>query len=176
MADVKEFLKEKLTPEHYGRLAVLDNPKMHDFVADAINLTNPASVFVYTGSEEDAAYIREVAIKNGEETPLNIPGHTCHFDGYNDQARDKAKTKYLLPPGSQLGESLNSSDKAAGVEEVRSFLKDSMLGRQMLICFFCLCAVDSDFSVPCIQITDSPYVAHSEMLLYRPGYEQFRKI
>ncbi|MHC4060659.1 MAG: phosphoenolpyruvate carboxykinase (GTP) [Planctomycetota bacterium] len=176
MADVKEFLKEKLTPEHYGRLAVLDNPKMHDFVADAINLTNPASVFVYTGSEEDAAYIREVAIKNGEETPLNIPGHTCHFDGYNDQARDKAKTKYLLPPGSQLGESLNSSDKAAGVEEVRSFLKDSMLGRQMLICFFCLGPVDSDFSIPCIQITDSPYVAHSEMLLYRPGYEQFRKI
>jgi phosphoenolpyruvate carboxykinase (GTP) len=51
-----------------------------------------------------------------------------------------------------------------------------MLGRQMLICFFCLGPVDSDFSIPCIQITDSPYVAHSEILLYRPGYEQFRKI
>ncbi|MHC4499671.1 MAG: phosphoenolpyruvate carboxykinase (GTP), partial [Planctomycetota bacterium] len=169
MADVKEFLKEKLTPEHYGRLAALENPKMHDFVADAIKLTNPASVYVYTGSDEDADYIRELAIKNGEEIPLNLPGHTCHFDGYNDQARDKAKTKYLLPPGSELGE-------AAGVEEVRSFLKDSMVGRRMLICFWCLGPVDSDFSIPCIQITDSPYVAHSEMLLYRPGYEQFRKI
>ncbi|MHC4154841.1 MAG: phosphoenolpyruvate carboxykinase domain-containing protein [Planctomycetota bacterium] len=168
-------MKQKLSAEHYTRLAALDNPKMHDFVADAIELTNPASVFVYAGSEQDAAYIRELAIKNGEETPLNIPGHTWHFDGYNDQARDKAKTKYLLPPGSQLGESLNATDKAAGVEEVRSFLKDSMLGRQMLICFFCLGPVDSDFSIPCIQITDSPYVAHSEMLLYRPGYEQFRK-
>ncbi|MHC4498594.1 MAG: phosphoenolpyruvate carboxykinase (GTP), partial [Planctomycetota bacterium] len=104
MADIKEFLKEKLTPEHYDRLAALDNPKMHDFVADAIKLTNPASVYVYTGSDEDADYIRELAIKNGEEIPLNLPGHTCHFDGYNDQARDKAKTKYLLPPGSELGE------------------------------------------------------------------------
>jgi phosphoenolpyruvate carboxykinase (GTP) len=75
-----------------------------------------------------------------------------------------------------LGESLNSIDKATGVEEVRSFLKDSMAGRQMLICFFCLGPVDSDFSIPCIQITDSPYVAHSEILLYRLGYEQFRKI
>ncbi|MEJ2703052.1 MAG: phosphoenolpyruvate carboxykinase (GTP), partial [Sedimentisphaerales bacterium] len=35
---------------------------------------------------------------------------------------------------------------------------------------------DSDFSIPCVQITDSPYVAHSETILYRPGYEQFRKI
>jgi phosphoenolpyruvate carboxykinase (GTP) len=176
MAEIMDLLREKLSAEQYGRLAALENPKMHDFVADAIKLTNPASVFVYTGSEEDAAYIRELAIKNGEETPLNIPGHTYHFDGYNDQARDKAKTKYLLPPGSQLGESLNSTDKATGVEEVRSLLKDSMVGRQMLICFFCLGPVDSDFSIPCIQITDSPYVAHSEMLLYRPGYEQFRKI
>jgi hypothetical protein len=38
MADVKGLLKEKLTPEHYGRLVALDNPKMHDFVADAIRL------------------------------------------------------------------------------------------------------------------------------------------
>ena len=34
----------------------------------------------------------------------------------------------------------------------------------------------SDFSIPCIQITDSSYVAHSEVILYRPGYEQFKKI
>ncbi|GAI89972.1 unnamed protein product, partial [marine sediment metagenome] len=89
--------------------------------------------------------------------------------------RDKARTKYLLPSGSDLGASLNSIEKKAGVEEVRSFLKDSMVGREMLVCFFCLGPIDSDFSIPCIQITDSPYVAHSETILYRPGYEQFKK-
>ena len=176
MHSVKEFLKEKLTPENYSRLMALDNPKMHQFVADAIELTQPASVFVCTDSAEDRAYIRDLAIKNGEEIPLNIPGHTCHFDGYYDQARDKAKTKYLLPPGSELGASLNSIEKKAGVEEVRSYLADSMAGREMLICFFCLGPLDSDFSILCIQITDSPYVAHNETILYRPGYEQFRKI
>ncbi|MHC4635210.1 MAG: phosphoenolpyruvate carboxykinase (GTP), partial [Planctomycetota bacterium] len=36
--------------------------------------------------------------------------------------------------------------------------------------------VDSEFSIPCVQITDSPYVAHNESILYRGGYEQFRKI
>jgi len=175
MNNVNELLKEKLTTENYNRLTALDNRKMHDFVADAIELTGPASVFVCTDSEEDRAYIRELAVKTGEEIPLNIPGHTCHFDGYHDQARDKAKTKYLLPSDSDLGASLNSIEKKAGVEEVRSFLKDSMVGREMLVCFFCLGPIDSDFSIPCIQITDSPYVAHSETILYRPGYEQFKK-
>jgi phosphoenolpyruvate carboxykinase (GTP) len=176
MSNAKELLKEKLTDENYGRLMALDNPKMHEFIADAIELTGAASVFVCTDSDEDRTYIRQSAIKNGEEMPLNIPGHTCHFDGYYDQARDKARTKYLLEPGSDLGASLNSIEKQAGVEEVRSFLKDSMVGREMFVCFFCLGPLDSDFSIPCVQITDSPYVAHSETILYRPGYEQFRKI
>jgi phosphoenolpyruvate carboxykinase (GTP) len=175
MLNVNELLKEKLTTENYNRLIALDNPKMHKFVADAIELTGPASIYVCNDSEEDRAYIRELAVKNGEEIPLNMPGHTCHFDGYHDQARDKARTKYLLPLGSDLGASLNSIEKKAGVEEVRSFLKDSMAGREMLVCFFCLGPIDSDFSIPCIQITDSPYVAHSETILYRPGYEQFKK-
>lgn len=176
MSNVNELLKEKLTTENYNRLMALANPKMHEFVADAIELTGSASVFVCTDSDEDRAYIRKLAIKNGEEIPLDVSGHTCHFDGYNDQARDKARTKYLLPAGSDLGESLNSIEKQAGVEEVRSFLKDSMVGREMLVCFFCLGPLDSDFSIPCVQITDSPYVAHSETILYRPGYEQFKKI
>ena len=176
MGNVIELLKQKLTADNYDRLMALDNPRMHEFIADAIELTSPESVYVCTDSEEDRVHIRQLAIKNGEEVSLNIAGHTLHFDGYNDQARDKAKTKYLLPPGSDLGEQLNSIDKQAGTKEVRGFLKDSMTGREMLVCFFCLGPIDSDFSIPCVQITDSPYVAHSETILYRPGYEQFKKI
>ena len=176
MDNTNKLLKEKLTTENYDKLTALSNSKMHEFVADAIELTNPASVFVCTDSPADIAYIKELAIRNGEEGPLNIPGHTYHFDGYYDQARDKANTKYLLPADSQLGASLNSVEKSAGVKEVRSFLKNSMAGREMLICFWCLGPTDSCFSIPCVQITDSPYVAHSESLLYRPGYEQFKKI
>ncbi|HIJ66983.1 MAG TPA: phosphoenolpyruvate carboxykinase (GTP), partial [Planctomycetes bacterium] len=63
-----------------------------------------------------------------------------------------------------------------GTKEVLGFLKDSMVGREMLVCFFCLGPANSEFSIACVQITDSPYVAHSECLLYRPGYEQFKSI
>jgi len=176
MERVTEILKQKLTTEDYNRLMALDNAKLHAFVADAIELTGADSVRVCTDSVEDRAYIRHQALEKDEEIALNVEGHTCHFDGYYDQARDKAQTKYLLPAGSDLGESLNSVEKQQGVEEVRSLLKNSMAGRQMLVMFFCLGPIDSEFSILCVQITDSPYVAHSETILYRPGYEQFRKI
>jgi phosphoenolpyruvate carboxykinase (GTP) len=173
---VNDVLKKKLARKHYDRLVAIANSKMHRFVADAIELTNPQSVYVCTDSPEDITYVRALAIKNGEERPLNIKGHSCHFDGYNDQGRDTFSTRYLLPAGSTLGESLKSVEKQTGTKEIRDLLKNSMASREMLICFWTLGPVGSDFAIPCIQITDSPYVVHSESLLYRPGYEQFKKI
>ncbi|MBW8001133.1 MAG: phosphoenolpyruvate carboxykinase (GTP) [Planctomycetes bacterium] len=176
MANVNELLKEKLNEKHYQRLMALENPKLHAFVADAIELTNPETVYVCTDDDADIEYIRKQAIALGEEKTLKIQGHTSHFDGYKDQARDKAMTKYLIPKGSSLGESLNSIDKTQGTDEVRGFLKDSMVGREMLVCFFCLGPTNSDFSIECAQITDSPLVAHSESILYRRGYDQFKNL
>ncbi len=170
-----QLLWERLANAHYQRLIEIPNTTLHRFVADSVKLCNPDSVFVSTNSEDDIAYIRELAVRNGEESPLSTAGHTIHFDGYYDQARDKAKTKYLLPTGSSLGDQLNSIEKIEGIEEVRSLLKDSMVGREMLICFWCLGPTESVFSIPCVQITDSAYVAHSESILYRPGYEQFKR-
>jgi len=172
---VRQALQEKLNKENFDKLMALDSEKLHKFVADAIELTKPASVLVCTDKPQDADYVRRLAIKNGEEIPLATKGHTYHFDGINDQGRDKFSTRYLLPDGWNLG-SLESIPKKGGVEEVRQLLKDIMVGRQMLVCFWCLGPADSDFTIPCVQITDSPYVAHSESMLYRPGYEQFKKI
>ncbi|MGD9109596.1 MAG: phosphoenolpyruvate carboxykinase domain-containing protein, partial [Phycisphaerales bacterium] len=173
---VGQILKDRLDESNLEKLSALANPKLHLFVADAIELCQPDTVFVVTDSAEDSAYIRKQAVETGEEKSLAMQGHTVHFDGYYDQARDPANTKYLLRPGVDLGERINSIDKNTGLTEVRGFLKGSMKGRQMLVCFFCLGPTNSEFSIPCVQITDSPYVAHSETILYRPGYEQFKKI
>jgi len=45
----------------------------------------------------------------------------------------------------------------------------------MYILFLSLGPLNSEFSIPAVQITDSSYVAHSEDLLYRPGYEEFKR-
>ncbi len=172
---MQDILKNKVTGENYAKLAALANPKLHEFVAQAIELCQPERVFVTSDSAEDAEYIRKLAVETGEEKPLATEGHTVHFDGYYDQARDPANTKYLLRPGVDLGERINSIDKETGLAEVKEFLAGSMAGREMLVCFWCLGPTDSQFSIPCVQITDSPYVAHSESILYRKGYGQFKK-
>jgi phosphoenolpyruvate carboxykinase (GTP) len=174
--DVSQFLKERLDEKAFTNLMAIENPKMHKFVAESIELTNPQDVFVCTDSDEDINFLRSQAVETGEEKKLKMEGHTYHFDGYNDQARDPSNTKYLLPKGVTLGERLSSMDKEEGTSEVKGFLKDSYKGKLMYICFWCLGPTNSEFSISCIQITDSPYVAHSESILYRPGYEQFRKV
>lgn len=171
-----KILKEKCSPSGFERLMALDNPRMHEFIAEYVELCNPDAVYVADDSEESTRYIREKAIKTGEERKLAIDGHTIHFDGPNDQARDKAQTKYLLPPGVDLGSRINSIEKETGVKEIEGFLKDSMRGKTAFVLFFCLGPTFSEFSIPCVQITDSSYVAHSETILYRRGYDYFKSI
>jgi len=176
MRNVKKILKEKLTAENYSRLMSVDNLKIHEFVADAVELTSPASVFVCTDSVEDVKYVRRMAVESGEEKPLETPGHTYHFDGPEDQGRDREITKYLVPKTETLSKALNQIEREQGLAEVRGLLKNAMKGRTMILRFLSLGPAGSVFSVPCVQITDSWYVAHSEDLLYRIAYEQFCKI
>jgi len=154
----------------------ITNPKLHRFVADAVELCEPDSVFVCTDMPEDIARVRRQAVESGEESPLETEGHTVHFDGYNDQGRDREATKYLVPKTDSLSRSLNQTEREEGLAEVRGFLRGAMKGRRMILRLLSLGPTDSVFSIPCAQCTDSFYVAHSEDLLYRPGYEQFRKL
>ena len=171
-----ELLKGKCEQKSYVKLMQLNNPKLHSFIAKYVGLCNPDSVYICNDSKEDRQYIRNKALELGEESALAVDGHTIHFDGYNDQARDKANTKYLLSKGADLGAALNAVDKEAGLGEIHQYFKNIMVGKEAYVLFFCLGPTNSEFSIPCVQITDSSYVAHSEYILYRSGYEQFRKI
>ncbi len=171
-----ELLKTKCGREGYQKLMELENVNLHNFVGKYVAHCNPASVFVRTDSAEDAQYIRKKAMENGEEGKLAMEGHTVHFDGYYDQARDKDKTRLLLPPNVELGSSINSMDRDEGLTEIHKYLKNIMEGKEVYICFFCLGPTNSQFSIPCVQITDSSYVAHSEDILYRSGYEEFKRV
>ena len=173
---MEDKLKTRLGEKNYQKLIEIDNPELHQFVAKYVELCNPDKVFVCTDSPEDIQYVRQEAIRAGEEMKLAIAGHTVHFDGYYDQARDKKNTKFLLPPGADLGANLNAMDKEEGLKEIHDILKDIMRGYQLFVRFFCLGPLKSQFSIPAVQLTDSGYVAHSEDLLYRQGYEEFVRL
>ena len=114
--NIMEYLKTKLGDTDFHKLMTIDNTKLHKFVADYVELCTPEKVFVCTDSEEDLQYIRESAVNNKEEEKLAIEGHTIHFDGYHDQARDKEHTKFLLAKGVDLGPNINSIDKDEGLK------------------------------------------------------------
>lgn len=175
MTGHREILQRRLDQEHCRKLLALNSPKVEEFVAEFVELCNPASVFVADDSEQDWAYVRRRAVETGEEKQLATPGHTIHFDGYHDQGRDPANTKYLLPPHTDLGEQLRSVDKEEGLREIRGYLRNSYAGKEVFVRFYTLGPADSIFSIPAVQLTDSSYVAHSEDILYRPGYEQLRR-
>ncbi len=156
-------------------LEALDQEDVFSFLEEFIRLCEPDSVFVRTDSKEDAEYIRRRALELGEEKALKIEGHTVHFDGMKDQARDKANTKFLVGPNVSLGSSLNTIDREEGVKEIKEILKGSMRGKEAYVLFMGLGPVSSPFSLYAVQITDSAYVAHSEDILYRPAYEAFKE-
>jgi phosphoenolpyruvate carboxykinase (GTP) len=175
------ILKSRIDAKNLDKLLELKNELLHRFVAEAIDRCRPDSVFVCTDAPEDLAYVRRMAVERGEEKPLKVEGHTIHFDGFktateNDQGRDKDATKYLVPRGVVFSNRLNHVAKDEGLADIRKQLTGIMRGKQAIIRFFCLGPTNSPFSISCAQITDSFYVGHSEDLLYRQGYEQFKKL
>ena len=171
-----EILRAAMDEENYAKLERLSNADLHGFLADVIRLCTPESVFICTDAPEDIGHVRSQSVALGEEAPLSIEGHTIHFDGVTDQGRDREATKYLVPQDDSLSGSLNQIEREKGLAEVRGLLKNAMKGRTIVVRFLSLGPTDSVFSNLCVQCTDSYYVAHSEDLLYRPAYEQFRSM
>ncbi len=155
------------------KLERINNNEFNRFLSEYIELCKPDKLFVCTDSIDDIEYIRRTALDEGEEIPAGTKGHTVHFDGYLDQARDRERTKVLVTDKSRLDPKIKSLDREKGIAEIRDILNGIMKGRTMYVCFYSLGPTDSEFAIPCVQLTDSSYVAHSEFLLYRPGYEAF---
>ncbi|MFC1646611.1 phosphoenolpyruvate carboxykinase (GTP), partial [Candidatus Omnitrophota bacterium] len=166
-------LKSKLDELNYKKLCAITNPKVHQFIVESAELCNPDKIFICSDSSEDIAHVRQQAVAAGEEESLGISGHTYHFDGPQDQGRDRKATKYLVPKGDNFSKALNQIEREEGLKEAKRILKDSMKGRTMIVRFLSLGPTNSIFSIPCVQCTDSWYVAHSEDLLYRQAYDMF---
>ncbi|MFA5015471.1 MAG: phosphoenolpyruvate carboxykinase (GTP) [Actinomycetota bacterium] len=171
-----KIIEERSDNKNYKKITEIKNDYIFKFIAKFIKLLNPGSVFVCEDSLSDFDYIREKTIRDGEEKKLSIEGHTVHFDSYYDQGRDKEHTRLLVPKGFYLDPNLDTMDKETGIKEILGILENIMQGKELYILFFSLGPVKSNFSIPAIQLTDSSYVAHSEIILYRPGYQEFKRL
>ncbi|MGC8493419.1 MAG: phosphoenolpyruvate carboxykinase (GTP) [Syntrophobacteraceae bacterium] len=169
------LLKSKMSPESYRKLIALENEELFAFVGEFTEHCEPDSVYMCDDSDEDAEYIRQHSLLKGEEKPLSKAGQTIHYDGYNDQGRAPGATKNLVSKELvPLMGALLAKERHEGLAEVRQVMKGIMKGKQAIVKLSCEGPTRSPFSIACAQMTDSFYVAHSEDLLYRRGYEHFR--
>jgi len=169
--DLSNPLLQLMDEESFAKLEALGNPYVSTLIEKCAKICRPSSIRILSDSHADAQYVREKAL-HGEESDLTMDGHTVHFDGMHDQGRDKEKTKIFVRPGQKL-DSLNTIDRAEGLREIHELMEGSMEGREMLVQFYCL-GPPGRFALPAFQMTDSAYVIHSENILYRNGYEQFK--
>jgi len=176
MTAYNEFLKSKLG-NTYFKLEALNNDKLNNFLGEYIELCNPESVYMCDDSESDAEFIRNNALSQHEEFELSKKGQTIHYDGYADQGRDKDNTKLMVFENrlSEMG-NLNCIGYSDGIAEIKKIAKEIMSGKKAIVKIFCEGPTESIFSKPCVQLTDSYYVTHSEDILYRRGYEHFKKM
>lgn len=176
MDNYLEALQGKMSQDDHKKLSALDNTEVYRTIYEAAELCNPDNIFVCSDTPDEFAYIKNMAIVTGEESAaLTLPGHTFHFDGPYDQGRDREVTRFLVPKGDSLSKAHNQIERERGLTEVKGLLKDSMRGRTMIARFLTLGPADSVFTIPCLECTDSWYVAHSVDLLYRKGYQSFLK-
>jgi phosphoenolpyruvate carboxykinase (GTP) len=176
VTEAAQYLAEHLEAEQHAKLVRLANAKLYQFVAEYVDLCQPDRVFVCSDTPEELEQIRQLSLRDGEEGVLATPGHTCHFDGYNDQARDKRNTKLLLPKGVELGPYFETLDRDEGLADVRGQLAGIMRGHTMYVRFFSLGPIGSPFTLLAVQLTDSAYVSHNEDLLYRRAYGEFARL
>ena len=171
-----DISRDIISETNLAKLKKLNNNHVIRIVEDYIKLLKPKKVTVITDAEDDIQYVREQSIVYGEEKKLAMQGHTIHYDGYNDQARDKVNTKVLVTPEMKMSKVINTVDREAGLKEVLGIMDGAMKGKEAVVRFFCLGPLNSKFSICALQITDSFYVAHSEDILYRSGYNQFKNL
>jgi phosphoenolpyruvate carboxykinase (GTP) len=174
MESIDKINKEKLN--------ALNNQNVLKIINEFVSLCKPSKVTVITDSQEDIDYVRNRAIELGEEAKLNLEGHTFHYDGFftmanHDQARDKGNTQVLVPKNElDLYPWINTMERESGLNEILEIMDGCMQGHECIVRFFCLGPKNSKFSILALQLTDSFYVGHSEDILYRSGYEEFKKL
>ncbi|MDC7246803.1 MAG: phosphoenolpyruvate carboxykinase (GTP) [Sphaerochaetaceae bacterium] len=175
--DYREILKNKMSDASYQKLDALNNQKVIDFVGFFAEHCDPKSIFVCSDSEEDVQYVRDQALAKGEEHQLANSKQTIHWDGYGDQARDKKNTRFMVyKENLDNMASMNSIEYEEGYAEIMDIAKGNMSGKDAVVQFFSEGPTESPFTIPCIQFTDSWYVAHSEFILYRSAYNHFLKM
>jgi phosphoenolpyruvate carboxykinase (GTP) len=169
------LFENRLDEQNLSRIQEIKNSEVAVKIANSIAMCEPETIFINTGSESDRAYIREMALKNGEEANLPMDGHTIHFDLKDEQGRIIDRTYYISNEGEDISSLANKMDRAKALIDIRDKMTGIMSGKTMIVGFYMRGPIGSPASNPALEITSSAYVSHSAEILYRNAFSNFDK-
>lgn len=168
-----KLFHERMDSEQLSRIQKIKNGDVLIKIANAIALCDPEKIFVFTGSKEDEAFIRRLAIDQGEEKQLPMKDHTIHYDLKEEQGRIIDRTFYVVNEGETISSLGLKMLRDEALELVRKNMGGIMKGRTMIVGFYVRGPAGAPVSNPALEITSSAYVVHSANILYRSAYDVF---
>ena len=170
-----DLFKQRMDATHLDRISYIQNQDILVRIANAIVVCNPARVYINTGSAEDKAFIKNLALEKKEEISLAVDNHTIHFDLADEQGRIVDRTFYIANPADHVSSLANRMDRDTALKDISSNMDGIMEGMTMVVGFYMRGPVGAPVSNPALEITSSAYVAHSAELLYRNAYGDFNQ-
>ncbi|MGD8521488.1 MAG: phosphoenolpyruvate carboxykinase (GTP) [Desulfobacterales bacterium] len=166
----RQLFEKKMDEANLAKLNKIKNPDILKKIANAISICDPDSIFIDTGSEADRQYIRELAIKKGEEAKLPMEGHTIHYDLKDEQGRIIDRTYYIYNEGEEVSSLALKKERSEALIDIREKMTGIMKGMAMLVGFYNRGPLGAPAANPAVEITSSTYVLHSADILYRNVY------
>jgi len=174
-ASAMELFREAMDETHFQRIEKIKNPDVLLKIANAIAMCEPSAVFVNTGSKADRQFIRELALKNGEESALPMENHTIHYDLKDEQGRIIDRTYYIANEGEKISTLANKMLRDEALSVIREIMAGIMRDKTLVIGFYMRGPAGAPVSNPALEMSSSAYVSHSAEILYRNVYDVFEQ-
>ena len=165
-----EFLKTKMSAEHYDKLAAIKNDKLNKFIAESAQMCTPESVYLSDGSKKEYDVLMQGMVDGGLATPLKSRPNSFLFrSDPSDVARVEDRTYIACKNKIDAGPTNNWIDPDELKEIMKGLYKGCMKGRTMYVIPFSMGPIGSPIAKIGIEITDSAYVVCNMDIMTRVG-------
>jgi len=158
---------------------------LEKWVEEQAKLTKPDKIYWCDGSEEEAARLIEIGMKEekiGEQPIFHELNHRTWPNAYLHRSHptDVARTEHLTYVCHSDKETAGPNNNWMQPQEAKNLLTNlsdaCMRGRTMYVLPYMMGHPDSPYAKACIQLTDVSYVAISMRIMTRMGKEVIEKI